>query len=450
MKQETCMATRTHRTQVPYKGSGKKIILPLLVIICLGGIPAFPQEPPSDTPDNPPVGSDTRNYFMQQNEENTPIIFQTLEWAPGNHIKWYEVLLEMMDEATGQWVPVNDAIPETMPGTGNLPQNLPEFKGDGRYKTTSNKFTVSLKARESGSPQPYRYTVTSYNLLGHRAFTTNYIEFEVKKAYIPGVESISQDLIYLDTLYDPTIRVSGHNLRKETDYYLVNDREVIRPVEIIPNDNQRRAEVVFDPRSLDVGEWLFRAENPGAFTSDIPLTIKFMKWYDVSLSAGYAPLFVPYDDNVSTYFGTNFMPLGVDLRATFIFLKRRAGYLGVSMNGKWNNFNGEFDAHNVNTHFMQSLLTVVYRYPIIRNRLTVEARLGGGLSYVTGLKFQFPHALESEPFSSIFPAATAGISLAGYAWRGLFIEAGADLIVSFTPDMLILSISPTVSVGWTL
>lgn len=445
------MATKTHDRQAPHKSSGRKITLSLLAITCLWGMPALSQELPPDTADAPVAENDTRNYFMKQDEQSNSIIFQTLEWAPGNHIKWYEVLLEMEDEATGEWMPVNNATPE-MNGAGleTMSQELPEFIGEGRYKTTSNKFTVSLRARESGEPQPYRYTVTSYNLLGHKSFTTNYIEFEVKKAYIPGVESISQDLIYLDTLYDPAIRVTGHNLRKETDYYLVNDKEVIRPVEVIPDDNQRRAEVVFDPRSLDVGEWLFRAENPGAFTSDIPLTIKFMKWYDVSLSAGYSPLFVLYDENVRSYFGTNFMPLGADIRATFIFLKRRAGYLGVSLNGKWNNFTGEFDAHKINTHFIQSHAAVVYRYPIIRNRLTLEARIGGGLSYVTGLKFQFSHDLESEPFSSIFPAATAGVSIAGYAWRGLYFEAGADFITSFTPGMFIMSITPTISVGWTL
>ena len=150
------MATRTHVRHVPHKGSGRRVILLLLAITCLWGMPAVAQEQPADTPDDSVGESDTRNYFMQQDEENNPIIFQTLEWAPANHIKWYEVLLEMEDEATGQWIPVNDAIPETVPSTEHAPQGLSEFKGDGRYKTTSNKLTVSLQARESGEPQPYR------------------------------------------------------------------------------------------------------------------------------------------------------------------------------------------------------------------------------------------------------------------------------------------------------
>lgn len=393
----------------------------------------------------------SKGYFIQKGEDENFIIFQTLEWTQGRHIRWYEVLLEMLEEETNNWVPVNNALPETEEDTELiLPENLPEFLGDGLYKTTTNNFTVALWARESGEPQSYRYIVTSYNLLGHKSSSTDYIEFEIKKAYVPEINNISQDLIYLDTLYDPAIRVTGFNLRKETDFYLLNDKEIIRPVEILIDDNDRRAEVVFDPKDFDVGEWLFRAENPGEFTSDIPMTIKFMKWYDFSLSVGYSPLFILYDESINQFFGTNFMPMGADARATFIFLKRRAGYLGVALGGKWNIVSGNFTSHSLTTHYIQGMASLVYKYPIIRNRLTVEARVGGGMIFTSGLTFQFDHSLTSTPFSSVFPAATAGVTIAGYPWRGLFIEAGADVSVAFAPAMMIISVSPTVSIGWTL
>ncbi len=423
-----------------------RLLASIVLYLCWAPLPLASQDAPAGGTEPRQRKEDTRSYFVQQGEEEeSHTIFQILEWSPGRHVKWYEVLLEMQDGA-GAWVPVDKAIPET----GQLPQDMPEFLGDGRYKTTTNRIIVSLRAKESGEPQTYRYTVSAYNLLGHRAFSTDYTEFQINKGYIPKVEGISPDLIYLDTLYDPTIRVSGNDLRKETQYYLTNGREVIRPVEIIPNDNNRRAEVVFNPRDFDVGEWLFRAENPGEFTSDLPLTIKFMKWYDVSLSAGYSPLFVLYDENVKSYLGTNFMPLGIDARATFIFLKRRMGYLGISLNGKWNTVSSAFSANNVTTHYIQGLASFVYRYPIIRNRLTVEARVGGGMTLVSGLKIIYTHGLDSEAFSSMFPAATIGLSITGYVWRALFVEAGADLTSTFTPGMMILSISPTISFGWTL
>ena len=78
----------------------------------------------------------------------------------------------------------------------------------------ASNITVSLRAKESGEPQKYRYAVAAYNLLGHEAFSTEYTEFEINKAYFPEIDRISPELIYLDTLYDASIRVTGENLRQ--------------------------------------------------------------------------------------------------------------------------------------------------------------------------------------------------------------------------------------------
>ncbi len=392
--------------------------------------------------------NDAKNYFIHTDGSDNFSIFQKLEWNAGSHIKWYEISLEMLDDATGTWLPVNNAIPAEH--TNVILGSVPELIADGIYKSQENHITVCLRAKESGEPQKYRYAITSYNLLGHKSFSTEYTEFEVNKAYIPEMERVTPDLIYLDTLYDSSIRVTGANLRFNTDYYLFNDKEIIRPQEIIRDDNNRRVDVVFDPRVFDTGNWFLRAENPGGFTAEQPITIKFMKWYDISLSLGYSPLVIVYDENVPNYYFTNFMPLGFDIRGTFIFLKKRVGYFGISIDGKWNSVTGSSSKYDIKTHLANSFLAFTYRYPIIRNRLTVEARIGGGLTYALATMFSFGHDLSSEPFSAIFPAATAGVSIAGYAWRGLYFEAGADFIATFSSNMTILSIAPTISVGWTL
>lgn len=392
--------------------------------------------------------NDAKNYFIHTDGSDNFSIFQKLEWNAGSHIKWYEISLEMLDDATGTWLPVNNAIPAEH--TNVILGSVPELIADGIYKSQENHITVCLRAKESGEPQKYRYAITSYNLLGHKSFSTEYTEFEVNKAYIPEMERVTPDLIYLDTLYDPSIRVTGANLRFNTDYYLFNDKKIIRPQEIIRDDNNRRVDVVFDPRDFDTGNWFLRAENPGGFTAEQPITIKFMKWYDIALSLGYSPLVIVYDENVPNYYFTNFMPLGFDIRGTFIFLKKRAGYFGISIDGKWNSVTGSSSEYDIKTHLANSFLAFTYRYPIIRNRLTVEARIGGGLTYALATMLSFGHDLSSEPFSAIFPAATAGVSIAGYAWRGLYFEAGADFIATFSPNMTILSIAPTISVGWTL
>ena len=392
--------------------------------------------------------NDAKNYFIHTDGSDNFSIFQKLEWNAGSHIKWYEISLEMLDDATGTWLPVNNAIPAEH--TNVILGSVPELIADGIYKSQENHITVCLRAKESGEPQKYRYAITSHNLLGHKSFSTEYTEFEVNKAYIPEMERVTPDLIYLDTLYDPSIRVTGANLRFNTDYYLFNDKKIIRPQEIIRDDNNRRVDVVFDPRDFDTGNWFLRAENPGGFTAEQPITIKFMKWYDIALSLGYSPLVIVYDENVPNYYFTNFLPLGFDIRGTFIFLKKRAGYFGISIDGKWNSVTGSSSEYDIKTHLANSFLAFTYRYPIIRNRLTVEARIGGGLTYALATMLSFGHDLSSEPFSAIFPAATAGVSIAGYAWRGLYFEAGADFIATFSPNMTILSIAPTISVGWTL
>lgn len=390
---------------------------------------------------------DSRNFFVHQDESENFMIFQKLEWNAGSHIKWYEINLEMLEDATGTWVPVNNAIPAEH--TNVILGSIPELIADGIYKSQENHITVCLRAKESGEPQKYRYAVTSYNLLGQKSFSTEYTEFEINKAYFPKIERVSPDLIYLDTIYDPAIRVTGENLRFNTDYYLFNDKEILRPLEIIRDDNNRRADVVFDPRTFDTGNWFLRAENPGGFTADSPITIKFMKWYDFSLSLGYSPLVIVYDENIKNYYFTNFMPLGFDVRGTFIFLKKRAGYFGVSINGKWNTIATTSSKYDISINLANAFLAFTYRYPIIRNKLTVEARAGGGLTY-TSTRFSFAQNLSSDPFASMYPAVTAGVSIAGYAWRGLYFEAGADFITAFSPNMIIMGIAPTISVGWTL
>ena len=390
---------------------------------------------------------DQKNYFVHKDESDNFLIFQKLEWNEGSHITWYEITLEMYDDATDTWLPVNDAIPAVQPA-GFL-GTTPELIKDGVYKSQHNNITVSLRAKESGEPQKYRYAVAAYNLLGHEAFSTEYTEFEINKAYFPEIDRISPELIYLDTLYDASIRVTGENLRQNTDFYLIKNREIIRPIEIIRNGNNRQAELIFDPRTFDTGNWFVQAQNPGDFTAHKPLTIKFMKWYDFSLSAGYSPQIIVYDNNFKKYYFTNFLPMGIDLRGTFIFLKKRVGYFGVSFNGKWSPVSGESSEYHIQSQLAHSFLAFTYRYPIIRNKLTVEARIGGGLTYTLATKFFFEQNLTSQPFSSMYPAATAGLSIAGYAWRGLYFEAGTDCMASFSPSMITLSIAPTISVGWT-
>ena len=405
-----------------------------------------------------------KNYFSQQDGENTTL-FQTIKWASATYAKWYEILIEIQTE-NGQWLPFEDPYITTRDKTAEptepteqplqTQQPLPyvqnvEYLGEGLYKTTETQLVLCLSAKEDGSAQKYRYTITLFNLLEQAAFTTQPMEFEVKKAFIPQLESISKEIIYLDTVYDGNITVRGENLKDITQFSLkTRFGSEILPLEVKTSDNETRADLVFDVELFDVGNWHLVAENPGEFAAEIPLEIKFMKWYDLNISVGYAPQIVVADGTIKKYFGKSFIPLGVDAKLTFIPIKRRFGYFGFAIDARASRISASYEGYDLATQFFQGTLLAVYKLPLLNKKLFLEARAGGGVTIVQGLQFSFPHDLKSEPFNSAYAAVQAGSSFSYNIWKGLYAEAGVDVIMSFIPDMPVLQVVPQVAVGWSL
>lgn len=435
-----------------------------------------------------PQQAQEKSYYMQEGDEK-PTIFQTIKWVQGKYVKWYHVLIEMQnDDQT--WKPYEDYFiknrlpvpvqttelekdrdrtdgeettrdktaeptePTEQPLQTQQPltyvQNV-EYLGEGLYKTTETQLVLCLSAKEDGSAQKYRYTITLFNLLEQAAFTTQPMEFEVKKAFIPQLESISKEIIYLDTVYDGNITVRGENLKDITQFSLkTRFGSEILPLKVKTSDNETRADLVFDVELFDVGNWHLVAENPGEFAAEIPLEIKFMKWYDLNISVGYAPQIVVADGTIKKYFGKSFIPLGVDARLTFIPIKRRFGYFGFAIDARASRISASYEGYDLATQFFQGTLLAVYKLPLLNKKLFLEARAGGGVTIVQGLQFSFPHDLKSEPFNSAYAAVQAGSSFSYNIWKGLYAEAGVDVIMSFIPDMPVLQVVPQVAVGWSL
>ena len=109
-----------------------------------------------------------KNYFTVQDGNDT-IIFQTINWQAGSYVKWYEVSLEYFSDE-GTWLPVTDAIYKHKELYGDKP--IPEYLGDGIYKTLTNEIVVVLTAKSNGEPRKYRYSVSSYNLLNKKSFSS--------------------------------------------------------------------------------------------------------------------------------------------------------------------------------------------------------------------------------------------------------------------------------------
>lgn len=405
-----------------------------------------------------------KNYFTHNQGEQI-LIYQTIQWQPANLVKYYIVKLETLTE-TKEWIPYEAKLApkelleqeNTEEGKNNNQETEnkstavslqeTEYLGDGLYKTTDTKLTVSLFAKENGMPQKYRYTITLYNLLGHPGFTTEPMEFEVRKAYIPKITDISKQIIYLDSLYDGNISIRGENLMDSTQIYLVDGLRRQYPLSVDFNDEETKADIIFDQEKFDIGNWQLRAENLGGFKAEIPLIIKFIKWYDLNLSFGYAPQLVLYDGTIKEFFGTNFIPLAFDLKISYYPIKRRFGNFGFGLGIKADRLSTDYAGYNLSSNFFTGSLLAFYRLPIIQRKLYVEIRGGGGVTLVQGLHFKFPHNLKSEPFNSMYFSAQAGTSVAYTIWQGLYLEAGADFTATFIPEMPTMNLSPIISIGW--
>lgn len=378
-----------------------------------------------------------KNYFTVQDGNDT-IIFQTINWQAGSYVKWYEVSLEYFSDE-GTWLPVTDAIYKHKELYGDKP--IPEYLGDGIYKTLTNEIVVVLTAKSNGEPRKYRYSVSSYNLLNKKAFTSEMQEIEVLTARIPHIESSSVSVIYLDEAYDSTIKVSGDNLIDTTQFYLLKDRRRIYPIETEVEKNERSARITFAPDAFDLGEWFITAENPGEFTSAVPLEVRYIKWYELYLSLGYAPTVFLYNDMTKNFLGSGMNWYGGDFKLTFIPFKTTSGYWGLSLTGKFHYLRKTVpikntdDSYTLDSFLTQAHLSLVYRYPLVKNRLMLDIHVGMGISSINNMKFSYPNDLYSVTFDGLYFSAIAGTSLSVRVWKNVSILVGFDATYSYIPKL---------------
>lgn len=367
-----------------------------------------------------PVQLDTTNYRIVTDENGEQYIEQTLSWQRIDYIREYEVIIDRQDE-NGHWVTVEQTT------------------------TQDNSITLRLDGGQ------YRCAVIIYNLLGKKAYQTPYTEFTVEKATRPEIRSLSPSLIYLDEPVSGTFSVRGVQLLPESDFVLLrlSNNETLTPESYVPDGRGRSAEVTFDTSLFDTGEYVLQVKNPGGFQAEMPLTIKFYKWYDFTISAGYSPNFVLADDTIIHYFDTRMALLGGDFRMTFIPLKRRFGYIGVSLSMLYHRLSTQLDAYNLSVNVFQAYINAVYQYPIIKNRLVIDAHAGVGFLFLHNLIFAYPHDITSDPFTSFYFAANAGAALQLYVWKRLYIEAKADFMIApIMKDMYLMSVQPVLSIGY--
>lgn len=299
----------------------------------------------------------------------------------------------------------------------------------------------------------YRYKIFIYNLLGSLEVESDWILFDVTKAYEPKVRDVSPKIIYLEEAQDGIYTVTGSELRVESEFYLVANEGKSRhsiPGTIIDHDkNNHKVKLQFDVEKIDVSKYSLVVKNPGGLKDKSDkITVKYKKPVDFNVSVGYAPVFILNDDTINKYFEKSFYPLVPNVCLTFIPIKRKFGYLGFALTGSYFMMNNDKGSYSVSSHCVSGSFDLVYQKLLYKRKFLLDVRAGAGVTNLLDMKFAFNNGIVSEPLNSVNISVNAGLGIQYYVLKRLYIEAGCDFTHVFIKDMVMQYIQPVISCGY--
>jgi len=319
-------------------------------------------------------------------------------------------------------------------------------------------------------PGNYRSTIKVYNVLGMiEESLTSRDEFTVRKARMPLVKDVSYPLYMRRTMYlddldnDGVLKVEGRNLLEplsmggdelsgHTEYLLRSGRRILTPVGVVSHDKGDRSITLrFDMKQLDVGEYHIFAQDASGLHSteneDSLFTVKFKKWLDIDVEAGYTCPLVLHDSTFPTYLSKVF-PMSAQAKLSFMTFKHNWGYLGTAVRMSYTRISKDEGTYTIDGNLGMGQLLFVYQLPMFRRRVVLEVHGGVGLAYFNNIMFHFPHNIDSEPLNTLSPSFGAGGGFQFYLNKRLYAETAADYVLVVNKDMVLGTMQPSVGIGW--
>ena len=322
-------------------------------------------------------------------------------------------------------------------------------------------------------PGKYRSTIKVYNILGIlESSLTSQDEFLVRQAYKPEVRNVTYPLYMRSTIYlddidnNGVIEVEGRNLFnlpatrhpipdiEATEYYLENSKRKIEPESVIHHDtSNRKLTLQFDMKKLDVGKYHLVAKDASGLhsenTGSSEFAIKFRKWMDFDIEAGYTYGIVIHDDTIEKYLGMTQFPLSGQFKISLIPFKHNWGYIGLGIRGNYSYFKSEHDGFDIDGNIMNGHALFIYQLPFgKRRRVFWEIHGGAGITYFHNIKFHFAHNIESKQLNTMSLSYDAGTSLMIYLNKRLFMELGGDYVFTQNKDLPMGEVLPYAGIGW--
>ncbi len=371
---------------------------------------------------------------------------QPFTWSSAGDVLKYEIIIDRFDEGAEHYLPYY------------------------YHETNEEETQACLVYIDPILPVgQYRSEIKVYNILGIlEESMTSFDEFTVRQAYKPEIKSVSYPLYMRNTIYlddldnDGVIEVNGRNLflPDETDkaivhttYYLKGPRTVY-PLTLLSHDELRNRKVVFlfDMKKLDVGKYHFFAQDASGLhsedDSDSEFFVKFKKWLDVDIEAGYTCPVVLHDDTLPEYLASNVYPLSLQGKFAFMPFKHVWGYMGIGIRGNYSRISHHAGSYTIDGNIGMLHALFVYQMPLFRRRVIVELHGGAGITYFNNIVFHFPHDINSDPLNTISLSLDAGLSVQVYINKRLYTAVGADYAFTLNKDMNLGVIMPSASIGW--
>ena len=402
------------------------------------------------------VDLESENEEIEDVEETTvEDKWQQLEWEEENpeFVQYYEVIIQKYDEEFVVYSEIN------------------------RLKTEDNSSYIRIQPLLS--PGYYRFKVITYDLIGLPSVESEWKTFSIYKAYKPQINDISSNVngsstLYLEEVNDGFFSVSGKNLfdmqKKESDLFFTNyvlqNQNNKKQSSFVPkilnvDDNNRKLEIQFDMKTLDVGTYNFIATDASGLKSELKnnseITVKFRKRMDFDLSAGYLLPVILFDDTINHYMGSNIWPLSGTVKMSFMPFKRSFGYFGVGLAGTYSRLFAEFPQYKIDGNLITAHLNFVYQLPIRfriknseqrRHAFSLELHGGIGATFFNDVQFHFSHNIDSEKLNSINLSFDVGGAVQVYITSRLYAEVGVDFVMAFMSDMQFGVLHPSVCIGW--
>jgi hypothetical protein len=418
------------------------------------------------------------SFYIERGEEGERFV-QRLAWERADYVYRYEVTVEAQDSS------------------GAYAEIRREFR-------TENFIELSLV------PGLYRYRIEVYNLLNRPAGNSGWIYFRVLPALQPELYSFTQE--FLPPGGDDTVLIlQGKNLQEGAEVYLrptEGGGDPAAPLAYFTGDE--RVRLVFNRESLAPGRYRVYVRNPGGLETSLEITLAPpprvvsgdadkaagpgaagegaaapvpeaagtagsvetaaadsdaaeddaaetaaaelsavpRRFFDLDISAGYAPLIPLYGYLFDPFHGL--YPLGLSARLDFMFIRQSWGDLGLELAPSWNMLTAGAAEMQMGTVYLNGL----YQWWFPNRTMALIFRLGGGI----GLLYR----TRDDGLGSIFTwvlSMDAGISFRWYAkmvqnfrWKAfntLYAEIGVDYGHLFTVDFPQPGyIRPVLGLGW--